>query len=477
MADFSRLAFIDLETTGARPTSDRITEIAIVRTHDGVEVDRWESLVFPDIPIPQMIQQLTGISTEMVANAPSFFELLPTILEKLEGYVVVAHNARFDVGFLRNAYRYYGEEFKNSIVCTVKLSRNLYPKFKRHNLDSIIKRFDIICDARHRAMGDAAALPQLVSQMRNDFGVEEVLAAMVVQQKLSSMPPHLDPELFEKMPNEPGVYLFYGESGSLLYVGKSVQIRTRVVSHFSSDHRNNKEMRMSQQVHDIEWIVTAGEFSALMLEAKLVKERSPLFNRKLRRQKNLFTLYWENTLGEEVLKPKVIDINEQGQINKIDSLKNTYGLFRSRKGANEVIKKLKDEHQLCAKQLGLEKGKGACFAYQLKRCKGICCNEENVINYQMRLQQALAPIKIKGWPYEGAIGIQEYNKDSDISRIHIISHWLYLGYVSDENELANFSYTNSVQLDMDFYRICISQIQKKQKILMLGNLLSLNNSH
>ena len=474
MADFSRLAFVDLETTGGRPTSDRITEIAIVQTLDGKVVNKWQSFVYPDAPIPQMIQQMTGITNEMVANAPSFEELLPTILEKFEDHVVVAHNARFDVGFLRNAYKQFGEEFKNTVVCTVKLSRNLYPKYKRHNLDSIIRRFNLTCEARHRAMGDAAALPQLVAQMRRDFGKEDVLAAMAVQQKLSSMPPHLDPELFKKMPNEPGVYLFYGETGALLYVGKSVQIRTRVISHFSSDHNNNKEMRMSQQVHDIEWIVTAGEFSALMLEAELVKERSPLFNRQLRKQKTLYTLHWESTLGEEVMKPTVVDINQQSNISKADALKHTHGLFRSRKGANEVIKKLKDEHQLCAKQLGLEKGKGACFAYQLKRCKGICCGKENSVVYQMRLQQALAPIKIKGWPYDGAIGIQEYNEASDISRIHIISHWLYLGHVSDESELADFSYTHSIQLDMDFYRICIAQMQKKHKLIKLGHLLNLN---
>ncbi len=351
MTDFSRLAYVDLETTGGRPTSDRITEIAIIQTQDGKVVDQWQSMVFPDVTIPNFIQQLTGITDKMVENAPSFDELLPTILEKLEGHVVVAHNARFDVGFLRNAYQRLGEEFKYPVVCTVKLSCNLYPKFKRHNLDAIIKRFDLQCEARHRALGDAAALPQLVSKMRRDFGDDEVLAAMAMQQKLASMPPHLDPSLFEKMPNEPGVYLFYGETGSLLYVGKSIQIRTRVISHFSSDHSNDREMRMAQQVHDIEWIVTAGEFSALMLEAELVKKRSPLFNRKLRKQKTLHTLYWENSITADVMTPKIVDINALENPSKTaslepDSLINTYGLFRSRKGANDAIKKLKDEHHL-----------------------------------------------------------------------------------------------------------------------------------
>ncbi|MGJ8581331.1 MAG: exonuclease domain-containing protein [Psychromonas sp.] len=469
MVDFSRLAYVDLETTGAKPTRDRITEIAIVQTLNGVVVDKWQSLVCPDTYIPLMIQKLTGITTEMVANAPTIDDIMPTIMNKLDGHVVVAHNARFDVGFLRNAFKQYGAEFKYPVVCTVKLSRELYPQFKKHNLDTIIERFDLTCDARHRAMGDAQVLTELVSRMTSDFNEENVFAAMKLQQRLSSIPPHLDPDLFIKMPNEPGVYLFYGEKGDLLYIGKSVQIRARVISHFSSDHSHDREMRMAQQVHHIEWIVTAGEFSALILESELVKSRSPLFNRQLRKPKALFTIYWENTLNNPVSSPKIIDINSLSAESKKASLKNTYGLFKGRKGASDSLKKLKDEHQLCAIQLGLEKGKGPCFAYQLKKCKGICCGKETPLSYQLRMQQALTPIKIKGWPYQGAIGIKEYNDKSDISCIHIISHWLYLGHVTNESELADFDFETPTKLDIDFYKICISQLQKNHKLIKLEN--------
>ena len=470
MLDFTRLAYVDLETTGAKPTRDRITEIAIVQTLNGVVTDKWQSLVCPDTYIPLMIQQLTGITPEMVADAPTIDELIPMIIEKLDGHVVVAHNARFDVSFLRNAFKQNGVEFKYPTVCTVKLSREMYPQFKQHNLDSIINRFELTCEERHRAMGDAAALPQLVSRMLHDFNEEKVFSAMQLQQKLSSIPPHLDPALFDKMPNEPGVYLFYGESGDLLYVGKSVQIRARVISHFSSDHSNDREMRMAQQVRNIEWIVTAGEFSALILESELVKSRSPLFNRQLRKPKALFTLYWEYAFNGDVLPPKIIDINGLSTESKKSSLTNTYGLFKGRKGANDALRKLKDEHQLCAIQLGLEKGKGPCFGYQLKKCKGICCGKENPLAYQMHMQQALTPIKIKGWPYQGAIGIKEYNEESDISCIHIISHWLYLGHVSDESELAEFNFDKAAKLDIDFYKICVSQLQKNHTLITLKNI-------
>ena len=473
MNDFSKLAYVDLETTGGRPTSDRITEIAIVQTIDGVVVDEWHTLINPGVQIPEMIQRIIGITPAMVKDSPTFEEILPTVLEKLEGFVFVAHNARFDTGFLKNAYKRLGEDFNYPVLCTVKLSRKLYTQYKRHSLDAIIQRFNLKCEARHRALGDAAALPQLVSRMFKDFDNGDVLAAMALQRKLGSVPPYLDPKIFDHMPNEPGVYLFYGESGGLLYVGKSVQIRTRVMSHFSSDHSNDREMRMAQQVHDIEWIVTAGEFSALMLEAELVKERAPLFNRQLRKQKVLYSLYWQaNSIEElqdnQVATPKIIDISGDHGTEEESGLNHHYGLFRSRKQANDLLKKLQTENKLCAKHLGLEKGKGACFSFQLKKCRGFCCEQESGLSYQMRLQQALAPAKVEGWPFDGPVGIYEKNDDSEMMSIHIISNWRYLGKVSDESELADFSYDRSIRLDVDFYRICISQLQKKHKVIPLA---------
>ncbi|RBW46538.1 DNA polymerase III subunit epsilon [Psychromonas sp. B3M02] len=470
MVDFSRLAYVDIETTGTKPTRDQITEIAIVQTLNGKIIDKWQSLVCPNTFIPTMIQQLTGITPDMVIDVPTIDKIIPVIIEKLADHVLVAHNARFDVSFLRNAFKQNNIEFKYPVVCTVKLSREMYPTFKRHNLDSIIKRFGLTCESRHRAMDDAAILPEIVARMKSDFNQQKVLQAMASQQKLSSVPPHINPDIFSTMPNEPGVYLFYGETGNLLYVGKSVQIRARVMSHFSSDHSHDREMRMAQQVHDIEWIITAGEFSALVLESELVKSRAPLFNRQLRKQKSLFTIYWDNSLDKTVAQPSVIDINTLNTQSKKSSLKNTYGLFKNRRTATETLRKLKDENQLCGIQLGLEKGKGPCFSYQLKKCKGICCGKETTIAYQIRMQQALAPIKIKGWPYQGTIGIKEYNEQSDISCIHIISHWLYLGKVNNESELVDFNFDVTAKLDQDFYKICISQLQKSHRFINLANL-------
>jgi DNA polymerase-3 subunit epsilon len=454
MSDFSRLVYVDLETTGGRPTRDRITEIALILVDNGEEIERWQSLLNPETRIPEQIQQLTGITPSMVEDAPLFEDLIETVKDLMQDRVVVAHNARFDTAFLRNAFQRLGYPYRYPSVCTVKLSRKLYPQYKRHNLDSLIERFGLQSHVRHRAMGDTEVLPQLVDIMQTELGKDVVLHAMQVQQGLQSLPPNIDKSLLEEIPEEPGVYRFFGERNALLYVGKSIKLRSRVISHFSADHRNDREMQIAQQVRHIDWQVTAGEFSALMLEAELVKKQSPLFNRKLRRQKTLLTLFWEaDKVGSKV------DIRE---IQHADTLEfsNCYGLFRSKKQATDSLRELIKNHTLCSKTIGLEKGKGACFAYQLKRCKGVCCGQEQPLKHHLRVQEALRPLQLKHWPYKGKVGIREYNSDSHITAIHIIDRWCYLGKASDENELSDIQTMESITFDMDFYRLCVKQLAK-----------------
>ena len=165
-----RLAIVDVETTGAHPVHDRLTEIAIVRVDHGAVVERWESLVNPGVPIPPMIQQLVGITDAMVAEAPAFGALADRVEALLEGCVFVAHNARFDYGFIKNAFGRLGRAFEAPVLCTVKLSRALYPEHHRHGLDAIMARHGLSCVARHRAMGDAEVLLQFAQRIVKLFG-------------------------------------------------------------------------------------------------------------------------------------------------------------------------------------------------------------------------------------------------------------------------------------------------------------------
>ena len=279
--NFEKLVFLDLETTGANPTVDRITEIGLVEVDSSGKATRWSSLVNPEIPIPAFIQSLTGISNDMVRNAPSFDQLAPALHERLQGALFIAHNARFDYGFLRNEFTEAGYAFRAEVLCTVKLSRKLYPQENRHSLDVLIARHDLKPDARHRALADADVLWQLWQKIRAELPPATFDEALGTLLQRPSLPSHLPTNVLDDCPDTPGVYLFYGENELPLYVGKSVRLRQRVMSHFNSDHKLYKDMRLSQQLHHIEWRETAGEVGALLLEAQLVKDLQPIHNLSL----------------------------------------------------------------------------------------------------------------------------------------------------------------------------------------------------
>jgi DNA polymerase-3 subunit epsilon len=214
-----RLAFIDVETTGANPVVDRITEIAVLRVEDGELVERWSSLVNPGIPIPGNIQSLVGITDEMVADAPAFAELAGPIRRLLADCIFVAHNARFDYGFIKNEFQRIGEGFDAPVLCTVKLSRALYPQHHKHGLDALIDRHGLTCSARHRAMGDTEALHQFAGIVSSTFERDVLDMAIVKAMKAPSRPAGLPEGVLEGIPEGPGVYVFHGENDLPIYVG------------------------------------------------------------------------------------------------------------------------------------------------------------------------------------------------------------------------------------------------------------------
>ncbi len=247
-----KIAFVDVETTGANPVVDRITEIAILRVENGELVERWSSLVNPGRSIPPNIQSLVGISDEMVADAPAFAELADGVRALFADCIFVAHNARFDYGFIKNEFSRIGEAFDAPVLCTVKLSRALFPQHHRHGLDALIERHGLVCTARHRALGDTEALYQFAGLIAGQFGRDVLDPAIVKAMRAPSRPAGLPEGVLEGVPEGPGVYLFYGENALPIYIGKSVSLRSRVMSHFSSDHRSGKEAKLTQQVRRVE---------------------------------------------------------------------------------------------------------------------------------------------------------------------------------------------------------------------------------
>jgi len=453
---------LDLETTGATPLTDRITEIALIRFENGQEICRWQTLVNPGMPIPPFIQNLTGISNEMVKSAPAFEEVADTLLSYLEGAVLVAHNVRFDYGFLKNEFKRIGVVHRQKVLCTVKLSRKLYPEHRSHGLDALIARHQLTCEARHRAMGDVEMMVGFIAAAKLELGEESVKAAAEFQLKGGSLPPGLEASHLEDMPEGPGVYLFYGENQLPLYIGKSVNIRGRVLSHFSRDHASAKEMRISQEIRHVEWRETAGEFSALLLEARLVKERLPLHNRQLRSERQLCT--WR--IAEN---PNSIPLVElvRGEDITPANMHQLFGTFKTKRQAVEVLRQMADNHQLCPKLLGLEPGNGPCFSFQLKRCKGVCAGKEAPEIHHLRLQQAMAAHKLKTWPYNGKIGIREHDVQNDLTEIQVFEHWCHLGTVKSEAELDELLESpSSLAFDLDTYKLLLRVLnQPKTEII------------
>ena len=445
-----RLAFIDVETTGANPVVDRVTEIAILRVEGGQLVERWSSLVNPGMPIPPSIQGFTGITDAMVATAPPFAELADGVRALLADCVFVAHNARFDYGFIKNEFRRIGQDFDAPVLCTVKLSRALYPQFHRHGLDALIERHKLTCTARHRAMGDTEALHQFAGIVAGQFERDVLDAAIVKAMKAPSRPAGLPEGVLEGLPQGPGVYFFYGENDLPIYIGKSVSLRSRVMSHFSADHRSGKEAKLAQQVRRVEWQQTAGELGALLLEARLVKERKPTENRLLRETDAVFGLRFDPTRkrGPVLVRELLGGGDPAGWAD-------VYGSFRTKKEADNALRELATLYKLCPRRIGTEPwGDGACLAHQMKRCAGVCAGREAHAEHDERLLKVLESLRLRRWPWPGPVAIREYHADSGRSAMHLVDRWCLLGTAEDEASFGELLAAPPARaFDLDTYRI------------------------
>jgi DNA polymerase-3 subunit epsilon len=445
---------LDLETTGGNATRDRITEIAAVRVENGVETARWSSLVNPGVRIPPFIQSLTGITDAMVQDAPDFAAVARPLLALLDGAVFVAHNVRFDHGFVVNELARLDIALKVRTLCTVRLSRALYPQHKGHGLDAILRRHGLQTQARHRAMGDVDVVLQWLQIARQELGIEAVQrAAAELMQGSASVPPQLETRL-DDIPDTPGVYLFYGEGPLPLYIGKSIHIRTRVLSHFQSAAKVAREMRILTEIRRVEWRETAGELGALLLESRLVKELQPVYNRQLRRERQLSA--WQlasDPAARPLLQLVQLDTLEPSQWQQV------FGTYRSRRQATLALQTMAETHGLCPQALGLAPGKGACFAHQLGHCKGLCAGRESASLHYARLALALAQHRLQAWPHPGPVGIREHHAPSGRTEVHVFDQWCHVATACADDELDDAVTSRAtLAFDLDTYRLLVRRL-------------------
>jgi DNA polymerase-3 subunit epsilon len=447
------LAFVDLETTGGSPVYDRITEIGIVRVQNGVLLEEWSSLVNPECPISPYIEAFTGISSEMVADAPLFADVAATVFEKLRGAVFIAHNARFDHSFLRTEFRKAGLAYSADALCTVKLSRRLFPECVRHNLDVVIERHGLNCSARHRALGDAKVLWDLWSKLQREIPAD-VFAAAAAHAVLGQpkLPAQLPAGLADELPESPGVYRFFGENGELLYIGRSNSLRAKILSQLAEPRSGSREQKLAAQVQRVDWRQTAGELGAMLLEREWIKTQQPRFNRHPRSNLDSVTLRLAAASGR-------VRIQRTDMLEPED-LTESFGVFHSERDARKALTDIARASQLCLKVLGLEESEGSCFALQVGKCRGACAGKEPLILHSMRLKLALAALKIKSWPFPGRIALRERATGAFLpdgmrgAEFHVLDRWMYLGSARSDEELASLSARIAYPaFDVDVYKI------------------------
>jgi DNA polymerase-3 subunit epsilon len=446
-------AFVDLETTGGNPAYHRITEIGIVLMCNGELLEEWSSLVNPECPISPYIEAFTGISSEMVADAPRFAELSETVLHKLRGAVFVAHNARFDQTFLRNEFRKIGIAYSAETLCTVKLSRRLYPEHARHNLDAIMERHGLTCTARHRALGDARVLFHLWQKLQREIP-EKTFAAAAAHAVLATpkLPAHLPSELADELPDSPGVYRFLGENAVVLYIGRSNSLRGKILAQLANANPAGREQELVEAVRRVDWVQTAGELGAMLLESAWIKSQQPLHNRRLKDKAEFATLRLDSRSG--LVRSVRLDTLEWHELGA------SFGVFHSEKDARKALADIARAQGLCLKVLGLEQSEGSCFAMQMGKCRGACVGKEPLVLHNMRLQMALAALKIKSWPFPGRIALRERPTGAFLSdgtrgaEFHVLDQWMYLGSARSEEDLAALGATHSSPaFDVDVYKI------------------------
>ena len=368
-------AIIDIETTGGSAKVEKITEIAIY-LHDGTQITReFVSLVNPERNIPYFITNLTGITNEMVEDAPRFFEIAKTIVELTEGRTFVAHNARFDYSFIRQEFKSLGFNFKKNILDTVSLSRKLLPGHLSYSLGNICKDLKISINGRHRAAGDALATVKLFELLLSkDIEINGSRSSLLKNTRISKLNPKLDIAKIDKIPEEPGIYYFYNDKGDLIYIGKSRNLSQRINTHLS----NNTTNRAMEMRDLIDWEKTGSELIALLKESAEIKENKPIYNRAQRRTGFQWGIY--------------TFIDDKGYLNfrygQLDNEEIPVSVFTSREKAKSKLISIVEMYGLCQKLSGLYETDNACFHYQVGICRGACCGMESPGEYNERANKA-----------------------------------------------------------------------------------------
>ena len=374
-------AVIDIETTGGSANRDRITEVAIF-VYDGHEVvDSFVSLINPERPIPYFITRLTGITDQMVANAPKFCEVARKIVEITENLTFVAHNVNFDYNFIRQEFLRLGYDFRREKLCTIQLSRKTVPGYRSYSLGNICSELGIEIDSRHRAAGDAIATIKLL-----DFLLKSGNGSTHTGSRKSAIQPEM--EIIGQLPESTGVYYLINAKEEVIYIGKSLNMRERVKTHLLQCN-TRRAIEMKNATVNVGFEETGSELLALLLESDEIKRLKPLYNRRQRRTLAHYGLYSA--------------VDDDGYINfiidKTARDETPYAVYQNKLSAREHLFRLCEQFELCQKLCGLYQTHGACFQYSIRQCRGACSGREFPEDYNIRAKKLIHTLSHDGGSY------------------------------------------------------------------------------
>ncbi|MGO4817745.1 exonuclease domain-containing protein [Flavobacterium sp. W22_SRS_FP1] len=451
-------AILDIETTGGQFNEEGITEIAIYK-FDGHEiVDQFSSLVNPEIPIQPFVVKLTGINNAMLTSAPKFFEVAKRIIEMTNDCVLVAHNADFDYRILRTEFRRLGYDFNQRTLCTVELSKKLLPDQPSHSLGKLVRALGIPMADRHRASGDAMATVKLFKMLLDKDLEKEIIKDFIKFKIEKGLAPKLI-DILNVLPAVTGVYYIYNESGTLIYIGKSINIRKRVNQHFTGITNSAKKIQV--EVFAVTYEETGSELVALLKESEEIKKNKPKYNRAQRKSIFQWALYQE--------------MDEQGYLNlrllKADGRKKEITSFTSLQEGKNSLFKITDKYNLCQKYTGLYQTKGACFQYKIKECDGACIGIISTEEYNSRVS---AFITANSFENQNMVIVEKGRTVNERSAV-LVENGVYKGYTFyDLNyQISNIKILKNILIPMqnnrDTRNIIQGHIRKNKgfKILKL----------
>jgi DNA polymerase-3 subunit epsilon len=376
-------AIVDIETTGSYASANGITEVAIYVFDGNKVVEKFESLINPGQPIPRYIQSFTGITDQMVADAPLFEQIAPRISGLLNENIFIAHNVNFDYSFLKSHLLRAGHDLRAKKLCTVRLSRKIFPGFPSYSLGNLCHSLEITINNRHRAGGDAEATVSVFSKLLENDKEDFIAKSLLRNSKEQSLPPNVPKHHFDLLPTTPGVYYFHDVKGKIIYVGKAINIRNRVNSHFSNNSESRQKQNFITHIHSISFKSCATELMASILESVEIKKYWPRFNYSQKHWEDVFGIYtYEDRNGYLRL---AIEKNKKNlrPVHTFHHLSEGYSWLRNAVNA----------HGLCPKLCFLEKGNDPCTGVENDTCSGACVKKESKSSYNKKVRKAIAEMK------------------------------------------------------------------------------------